>query len=100
SGQDASVAGLQNVLLGKQWATVYKPVKLEADAAVETAIALLNGETPEADPELEAGTPFITVAPSYTRPETAKHGTDAGDASAAEVCTGDVAAKCDEFGIS
>ena len=36
SGQDATIAGLQNVLLGKQTATVYKPVKLEADAAVET----------------------------------------------------------------
>ena len=100
SGQDASVAGLQNVLLGKQWATVYKPVKLEADAAVETAIALLNGETPEADLELEDGTPFITVDPIYTRPETVKDVIDAGDASAAEVCTGEVAAKCDEYGIS
>jgi D-xylose transport system substrate-binding protein len=29
SGQDASIAGLQNVLLGKQTATVYKPVKLD-----------------------------------------------------------------------
>lgn len=100
SGQDASIAGLQNVLLGKQWATVYKPVKLEADAAVETAIALLNGETPEADLELEDGTPFITVAPVYTRPENVKDVVDAGDASAAELCTGDVAAKCAEFGIS
>ena len=100
SGQDASVAGLQNVLLGKQWATVYKPVKLEADAAVETAIALLNGETPDADLELDDGTPFITVAPVYTRPENVKDVIDAGDASAAEVCAGDVAAKCAEFGIS
>ncbi len=100
SGQDASIAGLQNVLLGKQWATVYKPVKLEAEAAVETAIALLNGETPDADLELEDGTPFITVDPIYTRPEQVKDVIDAGDASAAEVCTGDVAAKCAEFGIS
>jgi ABC-type xylose transport system, periplasmic component len=100
SGQDASVAGLQNVLLGKQWATVYKPVKLEADAAVETAIALLKGETPEADLELDDGTPFITVDPIYTRPDNVKDVIDAGDAAASEVCTGDVAAKCAEFGIS
>lgn len=100
SGQDASIAGLQNVLLGKQWATVYKPVKLEADAAVETAIALLNGETPASDLTLDDGTPFITVAPIYTRPENVKDVVDAGDADAAELCTGDVAAKCAEFGIS
>ena len=30
SGQDANVAGLQNILLGWQTATVYKPVKDEA----------------------------------------------------------------------
>ena len=30
SGQDASPVGLQNVLLGKQFATVYKPFQLEA----------------------------------------------------------------------
>ena len=44
SGQDANVAGLQNILLGWQTATVYKPVKEEADAAVDTAVALLKGD--------------------------------------------------------
>ena len=100
SGQDASIAGLQNVLLGKQWATVYKPVKLEADAAIETAIALLSGETPSADQELEDGTPYIAVAPIYIRPDNVKDVVDAGDADAGELCAGDVAAKCAEFGIS
>ncbi|MET1053158.1 MAG: substrate-binding domain-containing protein, partial [Mycetocola sp.] len=46
SGQDASIAGLQNVLLGKQTATVYKPIKEEADAAIDLATKLLEGETP------------------------------------------------------
>jgi len=100
SGQDASIAGLQNVLLGKQTATVYKPVKLEADAAVETAIALLKGETPSADQELEDGTPYIAVTPILVGPEQVKDVVDAGDADAAELCTGDVAAKCTEYGIS
>ena len=53
SGQDANVAGLQNILLGWQTATVYKPVKDEATAAVDTAVALLKGETP--DGRREAG---------------------------------------------
>ena len=100
SGQDASIAGLQNVLLGKQTATVYKPVKLEADAAVETAIALLNGETPSADQELEDGTPYIAVTPILVGPDKVKDVVDAGDADPAELCTGDVAAKCTEYGIS
>ena len=53
SGQDANVAGLQNILLGWQTATVYKPVKDEAAAAVDTAVALLKGEKP--DGRREAG---------------------------------------------
>jgi D-xylose transport system substrate-binding protein len=100
SGQDANTAGLQNVLLGKQYATVYKPVKLEADAAVELAIALLNGETPSADAELEDGTPYIQVTPVVVGPEEVQQVIDAGDADAGEICQGDVAPKCDEYGIA
>ncbi|MBM7503891.1 sugar ABC transporter substrate-binding protein [Agromyces aurantiacus] len=99
SGQDASIAGLQNVLLGKQTATVYKPVKLEAEAAVDLAVSLLNGETPTADQELEDGTPYIAVTPQLVGPEQVKDVVDAGDADPAELCQGEVAAKCDEFGI-
>lgn len=99
SGQDASIAGLQNVLLGKQAATVYKPIKLEADAAIELAVALLEGETPEADQELEDGTPYIAVTPILVGPEEVVDVVEAGDADPAELCQGEVAAKCTEFGI-
>ena len=44
TGQDASVEGLQNILLGYQAGTVYKNTDLEADAASELAIALINGD--------------------------------------------------------
>ena len=44
SGQDATVGGIQNILSGWQSMTVYKPIKLEAEAAAKAAIALLNGE--------------------------------------------------------
>jgi D-xylose transport system substrate-binding protein len=99
SGQDANVAGLQNILLGWQTATVYKPVKEEADAAVEVAVALLSGETPQADQELEDGTPYIAVTPQLVGPEEVATVIEAGDADAAEVCAGDVAPKCEELGI-
>jgi len=99
SGQDASVEGLQNVLLGKQWATVWKPASIEAEAAVELAIALLSGETPTASMTLDDGTPYIAVVPVYIRPENVIEVIDAGDASAADVCTGPVAAACAEYGI-
>jgi D-xylose transport system substrate-binding protein len=44
SGQDATVGGIQNILSGWQTMTVYKPIKLEAEAAAEAAIRLLRGE--------------------------------------------------------
>jgi D-xylose transport system substrate-binding protein len=44
SGQDATAAGIQNILLGKQTMTVYKPIEAEASVAAATAIALLNGQ--------------------------------------------------------
>lgn len=44
SGQDATVGGIQNILAGNQTMTVYKPIKLEANAAAEAAIRLFNGE--------------------------------------------------------
>ena len=44
TGQDASVEGLQNILLGYQAGTVYKNTNLEADAASQLAIALIEGD--------------------------------------------------------
>ncbi len=99
SGQDASVAGLQNVLLGKQTATVYKPFTLEAEAASNLAIKLLNGETVTVDKKLDDGTPYIAVTPILVGPKEVQQVIDAGDASYAEVCAGDVKAKCDDAGI-
>ena len=48
SGQDASAAGIQNILLGNQTMTVYKPIQAEAETAVQAAIALCEGKDPSA----------------------------------------------------
>ena len=104
SGQDANLEGLRNILTGWQTATVYKPVKEEADAAVEVATALLKGESPTADQELEDGTPYIAVTPKLVGPDAVKDVVAAGDASAEDICSGDIegvslADKCAEFGV-
>ncbi len=46
SGQDATVAGMQNVLSGWQSMSVYKPIKAEAEAAAASALKLRCGEDP------------------------------------------------------
>jgi len=98
SGQDASVAGLQNVLLGKQTATVYKPFTLEADAASKLAIELLKGKKPSVADDLY-GKPFISTTPILITADKVQSVVDAGDAKAAEICTADVAAACAQYGV-
>jgi D-xylose transport system substrate-binding protein len=48
TGQDASLAGLQNILAGYQCGTVYKPIYLEAGATAALAMYLRAGRTPPA----------------------------------------------------
>jgi D-xylose transport system substrate-binding protein len=86
SGQDASPAGLQNILLGKQYGTVYKPYQLEAKQAATLAIALLKGQKPTA-PSTLAGVPFYPETPvSVTLSNISKPFTD-GNANYSDVCT-------------
>ncbi len=46
TGQDASLEGVQNVLLGYQGVTVFKDFRLQAPAAAQIAAAILKGEIP------------------------------------------------------
>ncbi|MDE2386369.1 MAG: substrate-binding domain-containing protein [Actinomycetales bacterium] len=99
SGQDASVAGLQNVLLGKQTATVYKPFQLEVAAAIDVITKLLKGETVSTDKKLDDGTPYIAVDPVAVGPDKVKDVVADGNAKAADICTADVAAACAKYGV-
>ena len=49
TGQDATPDGLQAILRGDQFMTVYKPIKQEADSAAKLAAALAKGDTGAAD---------------------------------------------------
>lgn len=100
SGQDASVVGLQNILLGWQTGTVYKPVKEEADATVKVAVSLLKGEKVTADQKLDDGTPYIAVKPQSIDKTSVQKVVDAGDASASEICnTPELKTACEAAGV-
>jgi D-xylose transport system substrate-binding protein len=60
SGQDATVAGIQNILLGRQTMTVYKPIQAEAEVAAAVALALQAGDDP-ADIDTEADWELIGI---------------------------------------
>ncbi|HYV14919.1 MAG TPA: sugar ABC transporter substrate-binding protein [Conexibacter sp.] len=45
TGQDAELAGVQRIVAGQQYMTVYKTVKQEAMQAAQLTMAVLNGDT-------------------------------------------------------
>jgi D-xylose transport system substrate-binding protein len=98
SGQDASVAGLQNVLLGKQYGTVWKPFSLQVAKAIEVITAILNGETYPTEKSND-GVPFVTIDPVLTTADTVKDVVAAGDATVEALCTAEVAAACATYGV-
>jgi len=59
SGQDATSEGMQNILLGNQTVSVYKPIQDEAGVAAAVALALRAGEGFE-----DAATGYQSTLPS------------------------------------
>ncbi|MFM7718564.1 MAG: sugar ABC transporter substrate-binding protein [Actinomycetota bacterium] len=112
SGQDATAAGIQNILLGRQTMTVYKPIEAEAAVAAAVALALrdgmdINSVTSEfdfsvigidaasgqpADAGAAGSVPYFALVPIGV---TADNITDTviadGFRTVEEICTGDVA---------
>jgi D-xylose transport system substrate-binding protein len=101
SGQDATVAGMQNVLAGDQAMSVYKPIKAEAEAAAAAAIALLRGEDLTAlsgGLTINNGTndiPFISLTPiGVTIENIAETVIADGFRTWEEICVGDFEQYC------
>ena len=109
TGQDASVEGLQNVLAGYQCGTVYKDTNLEAKAASDLAIALINGDTDAADSmatgtvtdtETNEDVPSVLATPEWITADSVKTVIDDGFQKAEDVCVDQFAKACEEQGIS
>lgn len=62
SGQDASLAAIQNILAGTQTVTVYKPIKSLAYKAAEMAVTLVRNEEVKTNSTIANGT---GATPSY-----------------------------------
>jgi D-xylose transport system substrate-binding protein len=108
TGQDATPDGLQAVLRGDQYMTVFKPIKAEAEAASKLAAALAKGDTAAAD-KIATGTTKDTKANRDVKSvlldaqlitkDKVKSVVDAGAVKASEICVADLAAVCTELGI-
>jgi len=106
TGQDATVQGLQNILVGDQCMTVYKAIKEEADAAAKLAIAIAKGEKPTSatgttkDPESGADIPSVLLTPKSITKATVKDVVADGFVTKETLCTGTFATLCTQNGIS
>jgi len=108
TGQDASVEGLQRVLAGTQCMTVYKNTELEAKAASDLAIALIEQDKDAADgmatgsvPDTETGedVPSVLATPEAIFQDGVKKVIDDGFQAAEDVCTGEFQKACADAGI-
>jgi len=109
TGQDATADGLQAILRGDQYMTVYKPIKQEADAAAKLTAALAKGDTAAAD-ALATGTvddtkgnrqvKSVLLTPQSITKDNVKTVVDEGQVKASEICVGDLQATCQQLGIN
>lgn len=107
TGQDSTVAGLQRILAGQQFMTIYKAITPQAETAAEFAIALAGGEELPQDKVTEEVNNGKTDVPSAILEPVAVVKDNIkttvikdGFVSASELCTGPYAANCKEVGIS
>jgi D-xylose transport system substrate-binding protein len=109
TGQDSGVEGLQNIINGQQSMTIFKNVKLEAGAAAQLAIALIQGKDPASvgltltkfdDPKAPSHNLQALLLPSQVITQ-ANVGDviKAGALTAAAICKG-IESACTKLGIS
>lgn len=108
TGQDSGVEGLQNILRGDQYMTIYKPYAQEAAAASKLAIALVKGQDPTTagvtlvpftDPKGNRTLQAYLLPAQIVTKANVKIVVTAGQVTAAALCAG-LTAQCTAAGIS
>jgi D-xylose transport system substrate-binding protein len=107
TGQDAELTAIQRIIAGEQYMTVYKPIQPLAEGAAELAVAVANGETPDAallTGETDNGTEAVPTDVIDTIVVTKDNINDtiiADDVYPVdEICAGQYAQACKDAGIS
>ncbi len=100
---------MQNILSGFQCGTVYKPIYLEAQAAVAVAMYLRAGKTPPAalvngqtlDSQTKTEVASVLLKPEWVTPSNMNSTVIADQfVPAQQLCVGAYAAACKTAGIS
>jgi D-xylose transport system substrate-binding protein len=95
TGQDATVAGLQNILIGDQTMTVFKDISLEAQATANVVAAISNGTSTASltngvtvKTQGGADIPSVLETPQAIDKSNVMTVISAGGATLADVCKG------------
>lgn len=108
TGQDATPDGLQAILRGDQYMTVFKDISKEADATAKLAGALAKGDAGAADaiatatsddPTGKRTVKSVLLTPELITKDNVKTVVDAGAVKASEICVPATQAACDQLGI-
>ncbi|MER5541119.1 sugar ABC transporter substrate-binding protein [Streptomyces sp. NPDC001118] len=106
TGQDAELAGVQRIVAGTQYMSVYKPYAPEADAAAEMAVALAQGKSLDSVAKDKVSSSSQKDVPSVLVPVTALTKDNIKDTvikdgiyTVADICTADYKAACDKLGL-
>ncbi|MBQ0825302.1 substrate-binding domain-containing protein [Streptomyces tagetis] len=106
TGQDAELAGVQRILTGEQFMSVYKSYPQEAEVAAEMAVALAQGKsldpiaTSKSDSATNKGIPTVLVPViSLTKDNVNDTVIKEGYYTLDEICTDKYKAACEKAGV-
>ena len=104
TGQDAELAGIQRILAGDQYMTVYKALKPEAERAAELAISLTKGESPKGETTVKTASgaevqSFLLTPVAVTVDKIQSTVVADGFYKASDICTAKYAAACATAGV-
>ncbi|MET9463671.1 substrate-binding domain-containing protein [Streptomyces sp. NPDC006544] len=106
TGQDAELAGVQRIVAGEQFMSVYKPYAPEAEAAAKMAVALAKGDPIATTATAKVDSPTTKGVPSLLIPVISLTKANIKDTvirdnvyTADEICSDKYAAACATLGL-
>jgi D-xylose transport system substrate-binding protein len=106
TGQDAELAGIQRIVAGQQYMTVYKAIKTEAQDAAQLAVDALNGKTTSSlvNQHVSNGTkqvPSVILTPvAVTKSNIDSTVVKDGFWTVRQICTSAYASSCQKIGLT
>ncbi|MDQ0773792.1 D-xylose transport system substrate-binding protein [Streptomyces aurantiacus] len=107
TGQDAELAGVQRIIAGEQFMSVYKSYPQEADIAAQMAVALAKGEKLDSIAKTKVDSPTTKAVPSVLVPVVSLTKDNINDTvikeaiyTVDEICTTKFKADCAKVGLN